>query len=61
MNYVWYHLKNDPKFWVKIVVVPGVLVVALLDFLTFTFKPPGVFNLWFFKATMAAGALLLFV
>lgn len=49
MNYVWYHLKNNPKFWIQVVAIPAVLVLAVLDFLSNMFQPPGIFNLWFFK------------
>jgi amino acid transporter len=52
MNYVWYHLKNNPKFWIKVVVIPAVLVLVVLDFLTNMFRPPGIFNLWFFKSVL---------
>jgi hypothetical protein len=61
MNYVWYHLKHDPKFWVKVVIIPAVLVVALLDFLSHMFKPPGIFNLWFFKITVGVAVLLVII
>ena len=58
MNYVWYHIKNDPKYWVKIVIIPAILVVALLDFLSHMFKPPGFFNLWFFMISLGVSILL---
>jgi len=61
MNYVWYHLKNDPKFWIKVIIIPAILVAALLDFLSHMFKPPGVFNFWFFRITVATTVLLVIV
>jgi len=57
MNYVWYHLKNNPKFWMKVVFIPAVLVLALLDFLSHMFQPPGIFNLWFFKIVILTSIL----
>jgi hypothetical protein len=42
---------------VKIVLVPAVLVLAVLDFLSYSISPPGVLNLWFFKATVVTGVL----
>lgn len=49
MNYVWFHLKNNPRFWIKVIVIPAVLALTLLDFLSHMFRPPGIFNLWFFR------------
>jgi len=57
MNYIWYHLTRDPKFWIKVLIIPAVLVLCLFDFLTHTFNPPGIFNLWFFKITVAISLL----
>lgn len=57
MNYLWYHLTRDPKFWTKIVLIPAVLVLNLFDFLTYMFKPPGLSNLWIFKITAAISIL----
>jgi hypothetical protein len=57
MNYLWYHLTRDPKFWIKIIVIPAVLILNLFDFLTYVFKPPGLSNLWIFRISAAISIL----
>lgn len=39
--------------------IPAILSAALLDFLSHMFKPPGVFNFWFFRITIGVAVLLI--
>lgn len=44
-SYFWKDFK-DPKFWLKITVIPAVGGLCLLDFLSYVFATPGYLNLW---------------
>ena len=52
MNYLLHHLLRDPKFWFKVVVIPGVIVLAIFDFLSAMLSPPGLSNLRIFYAIL---------
>jgi hypothetical protein len=44
MSYLTYHLLRDPKFWFKVIVLPGVIVLAIVDVLSAMLNPPGLSN-----------------
>ena len=41
--------------------IPAILAAALIDFLSHMFRPPGVFNFWFFRITIGIGVLLVII
>jgi len=60
MHYLWYHLTRDFRFWLKIVVIPGLAILALMDVLTSIFNPPGLSNFKIVFALFALSILALF-
>ena len=48
MNYFTRGL-HDPKFWFKIIVLPAIGGLVLIDFLSHMFASPGFLNLWAVK------------
>lgn len=46
MNYFLHELIHDRKFWVVRIVFPAIAGVAVMDFLTYVFNPPGISNFW---------------
>lgn len=58
MNYFWSQIFRDRRFWTMIGLgVAGVLV--LFDFLSYSWAPPGYFNLWLVKIAGVAGVVAL--
>ncbi len=49
MNYFTRGVFSDPKFWWKIIVIPAIGGLVLMDFLSSMFASPGFFNLWIVK------------
>lgn len=46
MNYFLHDLIHDRKFWIIRIVVPAIVGLAVMDFLTYIFGPPGISNFW---------------
>ncbi len=49
MNYFTRGMFSDPQFWVKIIVVPAIGGLVVIDFLSYMFAAPGFLNLWAVK------------
>lgn len=46
MNYFLHYFIHNRKFWVVRIVIPAIAALALMDFLTYIFNPPGISNFW---------------
>jgi len=58
MNYWIHYIFKDKKLALKMA-IPGLGFLLLIDFLSWMFSPPGYFNLWPLKITIALGIPLL--
>lgn len=46
MNYFLHYFLHDRKFWVVRIVFPAIVGLAVMDYLTYIFNPPGISNFW---------------
>jgi len=46
MNYFLHDLIHDRKFWIIRIVIPAIVGLVVMDFLTYVFNPPGISNFW---------------